>query len=307
MIPSIIATMDEPLGASAVIPCWYVSRLAAEHVKVVLCGEGGDELFAGYKRQRNAQKMARWQPLIRAAFPLASLIGHLPTGPSKAWNNIRQQSGKVAESAQYRTGFQRFLAGTEIARKPLRASLFDADFQQRCNPSLLELETEYFDEPQWHDGDMIEQFMIGDLTVHMPGALLPRLDRTSMAHSLEARVPFLSHTFVDWALTMPAAIKTKGRGKYPLREAARPWLPEGILDRRKQGFNLPLADWFRGDFAEYARQSWYESGAAQAGFLSASSVDKVFADHRAGRANHGKLLYAIAVFSGWWQAGRSAK
>lgn len=301
VVPEIVKIMDEPLGASAVIPCWYASKLAASHVKVVLCGEGGDELFVGYKRQRNAQRMARLQPLVRAFGSLAALVEALPTTSSRKWNDIRQQAGRVRDTGQLRTGFQWFLSGTEIARLPLRKTIFQPDFLGRAESSLEMLEAEYFDDPEWKTGDMIEQFAIGDLTVHMPGALLPRLDRTSMAHSLEARVPFLTHQFVDWALTMPAAMKTKGSGKYALREAIRDWLPDGILDRPKQGFHMPVADWFRGDFADFGRQAWQDSGAAQAGYLDNAQVDRLFTEHRKGDANHGKILYALTIFGSWWQ------
>jgi asparagine synthase (glutamine-hydrolysing) len=138
----------------------------------------------------------------------------------------------------------------------------------------------------------------------MPSSLLSRLDRGSMAHSIEARVPMLSHRFADWSMTVPLEMKVKGAGKHVLREAVRPWLPEGILERRKQGFQMPLTDWFLGDFSDFAREAWHESGAAKAGYLRPEAVDKLFHDHRSGRASHGKLLYAITMFSLWWQDQR---
>jgi asparagine synthase (glutamine-hydrolysing) len=126
-----------------------------------------------------------------------------------------------------------------------------------------------------------------------------------MAHSLEARVPFLSRGFVDWALTIPRGLKLRGStGKYLLREAARPWLPEGALDRPKLGFQMPLADWFTGDFNDFAREAWRSSGAADAGFLNRQAVEQLFDEHRSGRTDHGRILYALAMFSCWWQEQR---
>jgi asparagine synthase (glutamine-hydrolysing) len=143
--------------------------------------------------------------------------------------------------------------------------------------------------------------MLGDLTVHMPASLLQRLDRASMAHSLEARVPFLSRSFVDWALTIPERMKLRrGIGKYVLRKAARPWLPGEITKGRKLGFQMPLADWFTGGFSDFAQDAWRTSGAAEAGYLDRGEVERLFDEHRKGRANHGRLLYAIAMFSCWW-------
>jgi asparagine synthase (glutamine-hydrolysing) len=123
-----------------------------------------------------------------------------------------------------------------------------------------------------------------------------------MAHSLEARVPFLSHRFVDWSLTMPLDMKLKGKvGKYVLRKAAEPWLPAGALNKRKLGFQLPFAEWFRGDFSDFARDAWHSSGADGSGYLDAREVDAIAKEHRDGKANHGRILYAITMFSCWWQ------
>jgi len=143
--------------------------------------------------------------------------------------------------------------------------------------------------------------MLGDLTVHLPASLCQRLDRSSMAHSLEARVPFLSHRLVEWALTMPADLKLRGRtGKYVLRKAVEPWLPAGALGQRKIGFQLPFADWFMGGFSDFAREAWRSSGVADLGYLDRRGVDLLFDEHRRGAADHGRILYAIAMFSCWW-------
>jgi asparagine synthase (glutamine-hydrolysing) len=140
----------------------------------------------------------------------------------------------------------------------------------------------------------------------MPASLLQRLDRASMAHSLEARVPFLSHRFVDWALTIPTELKLRGRvGKYVLRQAVKPWLPAETPGGRKLGFQMPLADWFVGGFSDFAWEAWNSSGAADAGFLNPHQVARLFAEHRSGRANHGRLLYALAMFGCWWNDQRA--
>jgi asparagine synthase (glutamine-hydrolysing) len=304
IFPAVQRSFDEPCAATAAVPIWFLSRLAAQHVKVVLCGEGGDELFAGYKRQRTAEMMNRFRPFIRALGPAARLIDRLPRSSSRSWNYLRQNALRFRDAALLDSGFQRFFAGTQITSPGLRARLYDPGLWRRQDgpDGFARLEAEYFRDPEMKALSPLQQFLLADLTVHMPGSLLNRLDRASMAHSLEARVPFLSHQFVDWSLTIPLEMKLKGKvGKYVLRKAAEPWLPPGAMDKRKLGFQLPFAEWFRGDFSEFAREAWHDSGAAQTGYLVDGEVDAIAREHRAGKANYGRILYAIIMFSCWWQ------
>jgi asparagine synthase (glutamine-hydrolysing) len=304
IFPAVQKSFDEPCAATAAVPIWYLSRLAAQHVKVVLCGEGGDEIFAGYKRQRTAELMKRFSPLIKAMGPAARLVDRLPRSSSRSWNYLRQNAMRFRDAALLDTGFQRFFAGTQITSPALRARIYDPGFWRRQDSpdGFAKLEAEYFSDAAHRSLPPLQQFLLADLTVHMPGSLLNRLDRATMAHSLEARVPFLSHQFVDWSLTIPLSMKLKGKvGKYVLRKAAEPWLPAGAMDKRKLGFQLPFAEWFRGDFSDFAREAWHDSGAAETGYLVASEVDAIAREHRAGNANHGRILYAIIMFSCWWQ------
>ena len=304
VLPAVQRAFDEPSAANSAIPLWFLSRTAAEHVKVVLCGEGGDELFAGYKRQRNAQLMQRWRPAMQALTPMARAMDRWPTSSSRRWNYLRQNARRFQEAALLDSGFKRFFAATQITSASLRARLYEPDFWLRQDgPDAFErLEREHFPDRAIQQLSGLDQFLLGDLTVHMPASLLNRLDRASMAHSLEARVPFLSRDFVDWALTVPDDLKLRrGVGKYLLREAVEPWLPTGSPRRRKQGFQLPLADWFTGDFATFAREAWETSGAADAGYLRPAAVEELFEAHRNGQANHGRILYAITMFSCWWR------
>lgn len=303
LLPAVQRSFDEPCAATAAVPIWHLSRLASQHVKVVLCGEGGDELFAGYKRQRTAQLMQTWQPLIRSLGPVAGIVDHLPLTGSRKWNSLRQNIRRFRDAAMLDSGFKRFFKGTQITSPSLRARIYDPDFRQRQEQQdeYERLEREYFGEPGLRSLAPLQQFLLADLTVHMPGSLLNRLDRASMAHSLEARVPFLSHKFVDWSMTMPIDLKLRGKvGKYVLRKAAEPWLPISVLNSPKLGFQLPFSEWFAGDFSDFARDAWHAGGAAGSGFLDSCAVDTIFAEHRDGKADHGRILFAITMFSCWW-------
>ena len=304
LLPAVQASFDEPCAATAAVPIWHLSKLASQHVKVVLAGEGSDEIFAGYKRQRTALLAARLRPLLKALSPLADLIDALPIESSTRFNYIKQNARRFRTAANLENGFQRFFQATQISTPDVRARLYDPGFlaRQDAPGRFKRLEEEYFGQVDKETLNPLEQFMLADIAVHMPGSLLLRSDRGSMAHSLEIRVPFLSHDFVDWTLTMPSSMKLRGgTGKYALRKAVEPWFPPGTFDKRKIGFQLPFGEWFRGDFSQFAEEAWRESGAMQSGFLQPHAVEQLFAEHRAGLANHGRILYAIAMFSCWWQ------
>lgn len=301
VLPLVQKAFDEPSAANSALPLWYLSRAASEHVKVVLCGEGGDELFLGYNRQRWAERMRRCSPVVNALG--LGFLDRVPDLPTRRLNYLRDYAIRFRNGARLNSGFERFFAAVTITPPEIRARIYEPDFwrQHDAHCTYADLASHYFSKSDTARLSSLEQFMLGDLTVHMPASLLQRLDRASMAHSLEARVPFLSHGFVDWALTIPASLKLRdGVGKYVLRQAVKPWLPASTAKGRKLGFQMPLADWFTGGFSDFAQDAWKSSGAANAGFLDASEVDKLFDEHRRGRANHGRLLYAIAMFSCWW-------
>jgi asparagine synthase (glutamine-hydrolysing) len=308
VLPAVQAAFDEPTAATSAVPLWYLSRAAAEHVKVVLCGEGGDEVFLGYNRQRWARRMGRWGPLIDAV-GAGALVGALPALKWRKWNYGRQLARQFVRGASLHDGYERFFAAVSITTPAIRERIYRSSFFREHQPrdSFERRALDYFPPAQRPPLNDLEQFMIGDLTVHMPASLLQRLDRSSMAHSLEARVPFLSHRFVEWALTIPADLKLRGStGKYVLRRAVEPWLPKSALSRGKIGFQLPFADWFMGGFNDFAREAWRYSGVAELGFLDGCGIEHLFEEHRRGTADHGRILYAIAMFSCWWDQQRRA-
>lgn len=245
--------------------------------------------------------MRRYSPYVKAlGLTFLDRFAHLP---ARKLNYLRDHAIRFRDGAMLDNGFERFFAAVTITSPAVRERIYEHDFRMAhdADRTLAERVNAYFADEDQSRLSSIEQFMLGDLTVHMPASLLQRLDRASMAHSLEARVPFLSHSFVDWALTIPVGLKLrKGVGKYVLREAVKPWLPNRSSSGRKLGFQMPLADWFTGGFSDFAQEAWRSSGAADAGFLNPVEVDRLFEEHRRGEANHGRLLYAIAMFSCWW-------
>ena len=297
ILPQLAAHYDEPFADPSAIPTWYVSRLAREQVTVAMSGDGGDELFAGYERHYNERLVHTRRPL----FALAAAVAKLPPLPVPQWNYFRQRLAKVSGDATLPNTFQRFFSKYQLAPRDVRAALYRPEFtsQLDAGDELERLADTYF--PQRLSSDPVEELLYADTVVRLPDDMLTKVDRASMAHSLEVRVPFLAHTFVDFAATVPIDMKLRGStGKYLVRKAIEPWLPPGILDRPKQGFAVPLARWVRGDFGNYVESLWRDSRADEAGALHPEAVAALFAEHRAGRADRSQMLYALAMFALWW-------
>ncbi len=304
ILPKLARCYDEPFADPSAIPTWYVSRMAREQVTVVMSGDGGDELFAGYERHINE----RLVQTRGALFALARLGALLPPLPNAKWNYFRQRLGKVARDAALPDTFQRFFSKSQLAPRAVRAKLYRPEFLAGLDVDheLERLAATYFPKPV--SKDPVENLLYADTVVRLPDDMLTKVDRASMAHSLEVRVPFLAHTFVDFAATMPVDLKLRGTtGKWIVRKAVEDWLPPGFLDRPKRGFDVPLAGWVRGDLGRYAESMWRDSGADAAGVLDPAAVAALFAEHRTGRVDRSQMLYALAMFALWWGSRLGAK
>jgi len=300
VLPAIQKAYDEPFADPSAVPTWYLSRAAAEEVKVVLSGDGGDELFFGYKRHLTERRLGRLPNVVRRGMRGFS---RLPPLPWRAGNRTMQRWQRTARSAGLPDGGTRFFAKTQITSPELRRRLFDGTRLAGADGenALLSLAAEYYPDMGSISADTLEQFAMCDLQLNLPGAMLTKVDRASMAHSLEVRVPMLSRAVVALALSMPADVKLRGGiGKYPVRAAIAPWLPAGILDRKKQGFQMPLAEWFSSDFGRYAEEIWRDGGVSASGYLNPRTVNSLFEEHRGGRRDHSRFLYALSIFCLWW-------
>lgn len=301
ILPAVQRCYGEPFADPSAVPTWYVSQVAREQLKVVLSGDGGDELFMGYKRHRTEQRIGGLHPTVARC---AHAVARLPPTPSRSLNSALHRVQRALGSAGLPDGVCRFFARTQITSPAMRRAIYDPHFLDAVEgPYPFEqLRDEYFPDPvRSISADPLEQFVHADLALNLPSAMLTKVDRASMAHSLEVRVPILGPSFVDWAMTVPTSMKMRGKtGKYIVKEAVAPWLPEGFTRRPKQGFAIPLSEWFAGDFGDYARELWNDSGVREAGFLSPANVNAVFDAHRAGTRDHGRFLYALTIFCLWW-------
>ncbi len=271
MLESIAWHLDEPFGDSSAIPTYLVSQLAAREVKVVLSGDGGDELFGGYERYLvEGRERARAFPIWMRRF-CGWLSARLPRGArGKRW--LRHQSLPDAERYLDACGL---FAHDEKARLLARRTLSLDGHRALSADARAELSSQGSSGPS-RELHWLSQLQLQDLDGYLPLDILTKVDRMSMAHSIEARVPLLDHKFVELALTVPPEFLIKnGSGKHVFKEAMRPRLPSVVLDRPKRGFAIPLGKWFRGHLSDYARDLLLSERARQRGFFDMREVQRM--------------------------------
>jgi asparagine synthase (glutamine-hydrolysing) len=264
-----------------------VSALAARHVKVVLSGDGGDELLAGYDRYL-VEARERRLPLPASARGLLALAARLMPDGMRGRNAARHFA---------LSGADRYLDA---------ATLFRRDDQRRLfQPEVLAHLAEYDpwrEERRWLEragGDWLTALQYLDLKSYLPLDILTKVDRMSMAHSLETRVPLLDHKVVEFAATIPPDLKLRnGTTKYIFKRALRGVLPDAILDRPKKGFSVPVTEWFRGDLEGFVRDLLLSSTARQRGIFDPRYIDRVLTRHRRGRDLSGQL-WTLVSFELW--------
>jgi asparagine synthase (glutamine-hydrolysing) len=289
---------DEPFADSSAIPTWYVSEMARQHVTVVLSGDGGDELFGGYDRYVPHPRVVafdRYSPraLRRVAAIAAARLPHGARGKNFLRHVGRDEQGRYLDAI-------RFFGADEkpaLLSAEVRRTLHGPDPETR-----LARHFERFARLPWPS-----QMMRFDAETYLPEDVLTKVDRMSMAHSIESRVPLLDNEVIDFAATLPASLKIKdGRRKHVLKEVAATLLPRQILERRKQGFGVPLGTWFRGNLRELFADTLLSSSSLQRGYFEPAFVRRVVNEHLTGTRDHTLRLWQLVVFERWHQqyAGR---
>jgi len=287
---------DEPFADDSAMPTWLVSRLARQHVTVALSGDGGDELFAGYRRHRAELQLSRLKRLPGAQLALEGLarLSALPATGMR-WQRLH----KLAAHSALRSSGERNIAKQYRASESVLDTLWASSMTATDMAGFRRWSAELFGNAL--PSDPLQAMLYADTTVWLPDGMLVKVDRASMAHSLEVRVPMLSHRFVDWAGTVPTGLKLRGNvGKYLLRRAIEPWLPSGILDRPKQGFAVPVGDWLMGDFGQHALAVWHDSGVEGSRLFRPGAMARLLQAHRSGQADHAAIIYTLLMFAHWW-------
>jgi asparagine synthase (glutamine-hydrolysing) len=295
LLPEIVDAFDEPFADSSALPTYLVSRLAADHVKVALSGEGGDELFGGYHTYV-ADLLA---PRIgRVAAALRPLVERLPSSSARVSFDYKAKrfvggAGLPPLEAHH--------AWKEIFSPDARASLLDGRSRGTLDP--LDLYRARYAET---DGaEQLARLQDVDIGIYLVDDLLVKTDRASMAHSLEARVPFLDPAVSEFALSLPTHHKVRGFAKKRLmRRAVAPLLPRSIVHGRKRGFSIPAAAWLRGELQPFAREVLSPDVVRRQGYFRPEAVTRLLDDHVARRADLSRQIWGLICFSLWLERAR---
>lgn len=287
---------DEPYADSSAIPTYRVCEMARQHVTVALSGDGADELFAGYRRYKlhmNEERFRGKLPLaIRSPLfgPLGKYYPKLDWAPRVFRAKTTFQSLALDTVAGYHNSIS-------ILRADQRERLFSPAFKKRLNGySSLDVFRRHGEKVKHLDPLKIAQYL--DMKTYLVGDILTKVDRASMAHSLEVRVPFLDHKLVEWAFTASSAANLKqGTGKYSLKKALEPHLPHDVLYRQKMGFAVPLADWFRGPLKARLHDKLLSDTMLNSGYFSETELRRLINDHSRGTRDNSASLWTLLMFS----------
>lgn len=296
LLDTLARVYDEPYADSSAIPTYRVCELAKKEVTVVLSGDGGDESFAGYRRHRwhmNEEK-------IRSLFPLGfrrAVFGTLAKIYPKADWAPRIFRAKSTFESLSRDPLSAYLHTVSITTDSQRHDLFNKEMHGKLKGyRAVEVFKQYADRRR-DIKNPLSQIQYIDLKTYLPGDILTKVDRASMAHALEVRVPLLDHKFVEWVSNLPPDQKLKGQeGKYALKKSLEPHLPNDVLYRDKMGFGVPLAKWFRGPLKDRVTGLVNSGTLVDSGIFDQAYLKQIVDQHMSGMKEHSAVIWALLMF-----------
>lgn len=298
-LTDLVKYYDEPFADHSAIPTMHVARLASQHVKVVLSGDGGDEAFGGYSRYAHDLKEARirrflpWPVRNYLLSPLANLW------PKMDWLP-RFLRLKTALTNLSMDGGQAYANTISIFRNPIRRRLFHPDIQAAL--SGYTPETQIWRGYGVPGGDALKGMTSADIHMLLPDDYLTKVDRASMAYGLEVRPPLVDHEFLELAARIPSSLKIKhGKTKWIFKKMCEGWLPDEIIHRPKQGFEIPIDQWLRGPLREVFEETVLSPGAYVSRYLDVELIRKLYHAHLRKIGNNGVMLWSLLVLGVWME------
>jgi len=296
LVPQLIKFLDEPLADASIIPTFIISRLARQFVTVALAGDGGDELFAGYdtyKAYKIAKYFRRLPSLIRNKI-IKNIVSILPASPKRL--SFEFKAKKFISGIDYPPEVANYIWWGAY-HPEIRKNLFSPALIPEENP----YSPIYFHLSHCPAKDELTCITYLDLKLYLQDDLLVKMDRMSMANSLEIRVPFLDHEVVEFAHQIPSSLKLKGlTTKYILKKAMEPYLPHEILSRRKIGFDIPLGVWIKNELKDFVQEILSPEALQKHGFFNQKFIAQILNEHFEGKHNHRQLLWPLIIFQFWY-------
>lgn len=296
-LDDLVTFFDEPFADPSAIPTMCVSKLARKHVKVVLSGDGGDEAFGGYKRYAHDLREAavrNWMPgILRRSLvrPLARVW------PKADWlpRHLRLKTALTNVSLDPARAYANSLS---LSRQPLRRKLLHPDIRNRLNGHCPELRiARSFGE---HSKDPLRGMISSDINVLLPDDFLTKVDRASMSVGLEVRPPLVDHEFLEHCARIPSELKIReGETKWLFKQICDGWLPDSIVHRPKQGFDIPVDDWLRGPLRATFEDRVLSPSAAVGGLIDPNQAQRLYKKHLSGVGRHGNTLWSLLILGVW--------
>ncbi len=294
LVDKLAGIYDEPYADSSAIPTYRVCQLARKNVKVALSGDGGDENLAGYRRYRWHVYEEQMRALVPAAIrrPLFGFLGGVYPKADWAPKPLRAKSTLEALARDHLEGY---FHSVSILGDGLRKKLFSSGFRSELQGyEAIEVLRHHAEHAPEHPLSRVQYL---DMKTYLVGDILTKVDRASMTHSLEVRVPILDHQLVEWLSGLPPEVKLKGReGKYIFKKALKPFLSDEILYRPKMGFAVPLATWFRGPLRERVRQALLGPALSDTGIFNESFLKEMVDHHQSGRRDYSAGIWSLLMF-----------
>jgi asparagine synthase (glutamine-hydrolysing) len=306
LIDHLAALYDEPYADSSAIPTYRVCQLARKHVTVALSGDGGDESFGGYRRYRlhmGEEKLRSLLPLgLRR--PLFGLLGRMY--PKADWAP-RMFRAKTTFEAIARDSVEAYLSSVSIVRDAQRNDLFSRNLATQLGGyKANEVFARHAMRAQTDDPLALIQYL--DLKTYLVGDINTKVDRASMAHSLEVREPLMDHPLVEWLATLPSSLKiSEGQGKYLFKKTMESQLSQDILYRPKMGFAVPLARWFRGPLRERVRDALLGDALSDTGLFNRKALEHMIDAHQSGQRDYSAPLWTTLMFEAFVRGQTAAQ
>jgi asparagine synthase (glutamine-hydrolysing) len=297
-LKKIVSYFDEPFADPSLVPTYFVSQLARQKVTVAIAGDGGDEVFAGYEKysiDHIENKLRNAIPkLIRKNLfpPIESLL-------SKFDFKLCRKAVTLLNSLQQDAAMGFYLSNAQITDKDWHYITADKTREALGDYHPSNITTGFYG--QCDGSDHLAKILYTDMKTYLPGGILVKVDRTSMANSLEVRAPILDYQLIEFAATIPSALKfNKGEKKYILKEAFKDDLPDDILYRKKMGFSVPLAQWLRKEIKELTESTLFQATGGLPDYFNMGNIQNMWDQHQKGQKDNATILWSMLMFQLWW-------